>query len=123
MKFTYRYGIFESNSSSTHSMVIGMEDDFEKWRTGELLYYTSYELPKGFYTKEEAITEIKDDPYYRNNDFDSMDEDELKEYLYDYGFVDYDQFCDNEYLETDYNTFVTPKGEKVCVICKYGYDG
>lgn len=122
MLINVRQGIFESNSSSTHSMVVGMEDDFKKWEVGELLYYRSYNYPKGFYTKEEAITKLKSSSYY-HRDFDNMDEDELMEYLYDYGFVDYDQFCDNEYLETDYNTFTTPKGEKICIICEYGYDG
>lgn len=121
MLINIRQGIFESNSSSTHSMVIGMEDDFKKWEAGELLYYRSYNYPNGFYTKEEVITKLKSSPYY-HRDFDNLDEDELMECLYDYGFVNYNQFYDNEYLETAYNTFTTPKGEKICIICEYGYD-
>lgn len=123
MNFVYRNNVFETNSSSTHHMVIGMEDDFKKWERGETFWYRSYSHPAGFYTKEEALSMIKAEPYYRHYDFDTMPEEELSEWLDDYGFVSYDRFSDNEYLETDYNTFTTPKGETICMICEYGYDG
>lgn len=123
MNFTYRYGMFESNSSSTHSMIIGMEDDFKKWERGEIFWYRRWGHPTGFYTKEEALSMMKENPYYKRHDFNNMNEEELMSWLYDYGFISYDQFQDNEYLETDYNTFTTPKGETICMICKYGYDG
>ena len=75
MLINIRQGIFESNSSSTHSMVIGMEDDFKKWKAGELLYYRSYNYPNGFYTKEEAITKL-------NSDLKDFHYKTLKEYSY-----------------------------------------
>ena len=33
-----RHGVFETNSSSTHSMVVCSEEDYQKWVDGELLY-------------------------------------------------------------------------------------
>lgn len=123
MKLVYRNGMFETNSSSTHSMIIGMEDDFKKWERGETLWYRRYGRQTGFYTKEEALSIVKSDPCYNHYDFDTMSEEELSEWLYDCGFLDYDRFSDNEYLETDYNTFTTPKGETICMVCEYGYDG
>ena len=34
-----RLGVLETNSSSTHTMVIMSEEDFEKWRNGDILRY------------------------------------------------------------------------------------
>lgn len=118
----YRLGMFESNSSSTHSMIIGMEDDYKKWENGELLY-KRYEN-QGFYTKEEAIDILKEIPWYKNRDinFDTIDPEELNEWLEDEGFISAD-WLDNDELEHDYNEFVTPSGEKICMICRYGWDG
>ena len=33
-----RRGVFETNSSSTHSLTICTEEEFEKWQNGELLF-------------------------------------------------------------------------------------
>ena len=35
MKKQIRIGVFESNSSSTHSLTIVSEDEFKKWKNGE----------------------------------------------------------------------------------------
>ena len=118
--FKYRLGMFESNSSSTHSMIIGMEDDFKKWEKGELLY--SRYNKQGFYTKEEAINILKENSWYKDIDFNTINPEELKEYLEDEGFIDWD-WLDNDELEHDYNEFVTPSGEKICMTCRYGWDG
>ena len=36
MKKQTRVGVFETNSSSTHSLTICTEDDFERFKSGEL---------------------------------------------------------------------------------------
>ena len=33
-----RRGVFETNSSSTHSITICTEDEYEKFKRGELMY-------------------------------------------------------------------------------------
>jgi len=33
-----RRGVFETNSSSTHSLCIASKEDFKKWQNGELVY-------------------------------------------------------------------------------------
>ena len=38
MKRIIRTGIFETNSSSTHSLTMMSLDEFNKWKSGELLY-------------------------------------------------------------------------------------
>ena len=35
---TIRVGVFETNSSSTHSLTLVNAEDFEKWKRGELLF-------------------------------------------------------------------------------------
>lgn len=37
MKKQTRVGVFETNSSSTHSLTICTEDDFERFKSGELM--------------------------------------------------------------------------------------
>lgn len=37
MKIQIRQGVFETNSSSVHSLTIVAEDDFEKFVKGEML--------------------------------------------------------------------------------------
>ena len=51
-----RLGVFETNSSSTHTMVIMSEEEYDKWRKGELL---KYRWEDKFITKEENDEIIK----------------------------------------------------------------
>lgn len=38
MKRQIRLGVYETNSSSTHSLTICSEEEFEQWKNGELLF-------------------------------------------------------------------------------------
>ena len=38
MKLSVRKGVFETNSSSTHSLTMCSEDEFDQWKNGKLLY-------------------------------------------------------------------------------------
>lgn len=38
MKRQIRRGVFETNSSSTHSLTMCSEEEFEKWKNGEILF-------------------------------------------------------------------------------------
>ena len=38
MKIQIRTGLFETNSSSVHSLVMVSGNDYEKWKNGELVY-------------------------------------------------------------------------------------
>lgn len=116
----YRFGCFETNSSSCHSMIIGMEDEFKKWENGELLY-DRYNT-RSFCTKEEAINILKEESWYKDVDFNNIEPEELETYFADEGFISCDLLDDDE-LDHDYNEFVTPKGEKICMLCRYGWDG
>lgn len=121
-----RKNVFETNSSSTHSLVMAMDSDFEKWEKGEVYYsdWFPYKADKSlkkkdsnFYTEEEAKAICKS----AGIEWESEDEDDYCERK-DY-FVTYDEFCDTDYLEVEGYSFTTPSGEVVRAVAKYGYDG
>ena len=38
MKKIIRFGVFETNSSTTHTLTIVSREDFEAWKNGELIF-------------------------------------------------------------------------------------
>lgn len=80
-----RRGTFETNSSSTHSITMCKESDFDKWKNGEM-YWDRWN--EELITKEEAERRMVED-----EDAD--------------GLYTYEQFNDYDYLEfeTFENTF------------------
>lgn len=68
---------FATNSSSYHSTLIMTEDEYDKWKSGEI---------------------------------ESIDD------------YTYEEWNEDEYAETDWNSYTTPKGEKIVVLCKHGND-
>ena len=101
MKRQIRRGVFETNSSSVHSLTMCMESDFNKWVAGELVWsrWGDELVP--------ITDEIKK----------SIEEDE-REYL------TYEQFNDYDYIdyETFENSYTTPNGETVKSFGYYGHD-
>ena len=101
MKKQIRRGVFETNSSSVHSLTMCMESDFNKWVAGELVWsrWGDELIP--------ITDEIKK----------SMEEDE-REYL------TYEQFNDYDYIdyETFEDSYTTPNGETVKSFGYYGHD-
>lgn len=102
---TVRYNTFETNSSSTHALVILSKEEVEK------------EMAK---LREEFIAD--------NPDFDENNEEwkeELEQYINeDKMYYTYEEFNDYDYIEyeTFVDTFETPQGEKVVSFGYYGSD-
>ena len=123
-----RYGVFETNSSSTHSITMCMKDDYDKWANGEVYLneggwcsYSKYK-DKQFVTKEEAIDIVVNNTYHHDADLTTMNNDELEEYFRDNEIYTCDSYG-NEYLENFEAEFTTPNGETVVSFGQYGYDG
>ena len=62
MKRQIRRGVYETNSSSTHSISMCTESEYDAWENGDLLLYSGYGSYFGdkpvedhFYTREQAI--------------------------------------------------------------------
>lgn len=123
MKRQVRRGVFETNSSSTHSLTMMMKSEYDRWHTEQLYLYEGgygwdFDKPdkNQLYTKDEAVNFTKMNKYYK--DEDEIDDEILK----DAGFISSDDEG-NEYLEGFYQEFTTPSGETIVAFGEYGYNG
>lgn len=126
MKRQIRRGVFETNSSSTHSITMMMKTDYDRWENEKLYLYDDdygfgYEFSKpekgNLYTKDEVEAFIKGNKYYNGEEIDFDDYDLLKG---EYGFVHPDY--EDDYLESYYNEFTTKSGKTVVAFGYYGHD-
>ena len=123
---TIRANTFETNSSSTHSMIILTEEEYDKLESGEL-YLDDDEV----ITKEEAknifLKHMNEDKYMYDDDLSF--EENIKNYLdeFEYYPSEYPQsletWKEEDELESDTNIYISPSGDKLKIICKYGYIG
>ena len=125
MKMTVRQGVFETNSSSVHSLTMVMKDDYEKFENGEL-FYINWKYPyflnvhKDFISRDELYQIAKEKGFIGKIE----DTDELLNF-FNGGVENYDLFWDGDQKRFEYFTdeFTTPKGETVVAFGYYGYDG
>ena len=133
MKKQIRRGVFETNSSSVHSLTLCMESDYNRWDkdglflfTGSGWCYPNENKPEKnhFYTKDEVIAFEKSSKYAPDKDFNWDDEDAVMEMLHDNEWYDYDYYWNTycEYYETFEDTTTTPSGERVVAFGYYGHD-
>lgn len=138
-----RYGCFETNSSSVHSLIIANEEEYKQLLNGELFI----KWDDDFITKDEAIQELLD--YIANepqseewvrgfcendmelNDvqltkewFAALPVDELSTILSEFcdGTKSYEDFMNNEYLESYCEDYVSTHGDKIYVFGVYGHE-
>ena len=93
MKIQVRYGVFETNSSNVHALVICTKAEYEAFQDGRMLYDR---------WKDEFVS-LKE-----KND-DTCDYDGFQEYGYEYG----ETYCEQ---------FTTPSGDKMVAFGYYGHD-
>lgn len=124
-----RFGLFETNSSSTHSIYMCSMEDYNKFTMGALV------LDDGeLITREEAIELVielaknHDGDLYDDNKGRNLTEDEFRKADYEiqdsifreYDIKTYDTMGEN--LEYFSSSYTTPKGEKIVAFGEYGYD-
>lgn len=138
--FSIRRGTFETNSSSTHSISIYTDKEWEDYKNKEDdLSYLLNDDDK-FMTIDEVINELLQSDW--KNDVEHGEklksfmngrnlEDCLEEEFEDYNSLD-EFLSDNGYysvyyredydncLETYHTEYTTPGGEKLHILCKYG---
>jgi hypothetical protein len=125
---TVRRGVFETNSSSTHSITICSKEDYNAFDSGKLYLNKggwsslSKNKDKQFVTRDEAIEILTNNKYPPDKDLKTLDDDELSEYFRDNEIYDSESyFRDN--LESFESTYTTKSGEVVVAFGQYGYDG
>lgn len=138
MKRQVRRGVFETNSSSTHSLTICTEEQFEAWKRGEVLFVEWESEGKKFVSasvltdkdKEEAASnyDLNKDEFQKN--FEDLSESAknkiYKKYAKENNLVNedaetYDQYMEDEYLESYKRHYTTEHGDKIVIFGQYGY--
>ena len=116
MKRQIRRGVFETNSSSTHSISIVSQEEYDLWKKGNL-YFDGY---KSFYSEEEALKSLRDSKYHENLDY--SDKYAVDSALRDEDLKTYSEFWDNDELEGYSESFTTKSGDNVIAFGMYGND-
>lgn len=136
MKIQIREGVFESNSSSTHTLCICTEEQFSAWRRGEVLYDRWNDC---FVKPTEMTEEDKENAkeYYVNSmdkywkEWEELTEQERHEWYEKYaeengfqreGCDTYDDYMYNSYLDSYSESYTTEHGDQIHVFGHYGYD-
>ena len=137
MKRQVRHSVFETNSSSTHSLTICSEEKFEAWKKGEILFNSWSEKFENVIQltdsqREDAKIDYEDKKETFWKDWDSLNEKEKEKWYSKYakendfindGYITYEDWCNNCFLEKFVETYTTDGGEKIVAFGKYGYDG
>lgn len=136
MKRQVRRGVFETNSSSTHSLTMCSEEEFEAWKRGEVLFqeYGNENFISATKLSEhdkkmaqEDYEENKDD---FQKDWNDLSEDAKQKYYTKYAkendIIDedvktYDQYMNDGDLETFVQRYTSKNGDKIVAFGEYGY--
>lgn len=137
MKRQVRRGVFETNSSSTHSLTMCSEEEFEAWKRGELLFKRWEEkFVKPTQLSDNDKRDAEEEYGYTKDDYwkdwdDLSDTEKEKWYakyatnhnLKDYNAKTYDEYMRNGDLETFVQRYTSKSGDKIVAFGEYGYDG
>ena len=115
--FKIRQGVFETNSSSTHAMVICSKADYKKLDRGELYIDTWNEKPV---TREEVIEEVSE--YVDRAKLEALNEDDFRDLVRDHGFDTLGDWDDNGFYRF-HEEYTTEHGDEVVAFGYYGFDG
>ena len=123
-----RRNVFETNSSSTHSITICSEDEYTKWKNGEMFFNRWTEELITMEKYNEEIAKFKEEFEKIYCDYEWKDEktkqEALEEWLNeDKTYYSYEEYEDAIELETYVEKYTTPKGEKIVAFGCYGYEG
>lgn len=140
-----RKNVFETNSSSTHTLAICTEDEYKDWQDGKLLFNKWNETfiknnikitKQNRKEAEEHYTRCKG-KYYK--DWSELTDAEREEYTYNYiaqqhrqeksldfeedglTFKEFMNECSADGLETETSRYTSPSGDKLVITCAYGY--
>lgn len=119
---------FETNSSSTHSIIICTEKEFTEYTSGNIyenkkwITSSSKYANKNLVTREEAIDIVKNGGYYKKDldMFSNYSDEDWDEELRSCGLLRYDDDRELEFYEEHYTS---PSGDKIVAFGEYGYDG
>ena len=123
-----RYGVFETNSSSVHTLSIAQNEEIDKLKNGELLVNLSWRRSNYLISYEEALQELIKDIKECGNDNDLIivnngDKKEIYHLMYEYDIAEpFDRYLEAEYLEPYEEEFTTKNGDRVLIFGRFGHD-
>lgn len=149
-KLQIRQGLFETNSSSTHTITIVDAEDFENWENGKVWYNededkflpvdeaieeniktiesdyieSDEKLPESFKEKYRELKNLEEALEETEDDFEfDLDYDDLR-WEYEGFYISHDFWRDvvtDEYEDFD-ESYTTKHGDKVVAFGYYGYN-
>lgn len=136
MKRQVRRGVFETNSSSTHSLTMCSEEEFEAWKRGEVLFQEYGEDNFISATDLSDKDKAKAEEDYEENktefqkDWMDLSEEAKKKYYTKYAkendIIDedaksYEQYMHDGDLEVFVQKYTSKSGDKIVAFGEYGY--
>lgn len=126
-----RRNVFETNSSSVHSLILCTKKDYKAFQNGKLFYvnYSSLKESEKLCTWEQLLDIIKNKKIYVSDETyedivklrENNQDETLEDYLADWDIFTFDAFMNrNEELEDFYNEITTESGETICAFGYYG---
>lgn len=136
MKRQVRRGVFETNSSSTHSLTMCSEEEFEAWKRGEVLFQewgsdnfvSATDLSDK--DKKKAEEDYKENQTEFQKDWKDLSEEAKQKYYTKYAkendIIDedaktYEQYMNEGELEIFVQTYTSKNGDKIVAFGEYGY--
>lgn len=118
-----RRGVFETNSSMTHSITMCMKSEYDRWENEEL-----WMLVEPNYACDDNAPLLMDDAEMRQwletridkEYYDLSDDDVLSRWAREHGY--YKWACTPCELEWFNDEFTTPAGETIVAFGLYGHD-
>ena len=140
MKQQIRLGVFETNSSSIHSITITEKETYEAWKKNEVLYcedknefldidkaieknlkilINDYGLDSEYEEKE--LEELKSKYRETKSIEETFDEDDIE---YECMYITYQEWVDHisQYYEDYKEDYTTKHGENIVAFGYYGHD-
>lgn len=126
MKRQVRRGVFETNSSSVHSLTMCSKSEYDEFEKGNM-YIKRW--GSSLYTKEELIEKFKEMRDWRTKELkysgvDWSNEEEFNRVLEETDYVTGDKYWDivSEEYETFEESYTGKNGESVVAFGYYGHD-
>lgn len=126
MKRQVRRGVFETNSSSTHSLTMCSKSEYDEFEKGNM-YIEKW--GSKLYTKEEIIEKFKQMTDWRTKELkyrgvDWNNDEEFNRVLAETDYVTYDKYWDtvSEEYETFEDSYTGKDGDTVIAFGYYGYN-
>lgn len=123
-----RYGIFETNSSSIHTLSIAQNDEIDKLKREELLVNLGWYKKGHLIAYEDALHELID-VIHKYGDEDEIeiinneDKEEIYRLMYEYDIAErFNRYLEPEYLEPYEEEFTTKSGDRILIFGRYGHD-